>query len=679
MVVSAILLLFVALGILGVVALNNKRLPETKPEPVADRSTKPDKEIKPEQPKPIEVASSGDKTEVPSGGPKLSELELPRLELPAVTLPPLEIRPDPIVHFPLRPMPAPNDPPKEPIAPVEPKVVAGRLDNTSEDDLRSQLLGADEIGLGAFGPAVLNAHVANLREQAQFSGTITLVDASPLVRTRPDLNTLPLRHGVTAQLQPAAAATMDALSRKLRVYLNSVGVTGGAETGPAALREVLSKEMRGKRPEWLRPEAVPTMVQMMMPEDTPIRQILVDMLAEISGPRATEALAQRAVFDLDAEVRRSAALALKTRKPVEYRAVFLRGLRYPWAPPAQHAAEALALLDDRTAIPELVMLLKQPDPALPVVLNRQHAIIRDVVRTNHLNNCLLCHPPAASFGEPVLGVDPVVSIPVSPALAAAVNRLQARPGSHNYGNRSNGPSTIPLLIRGDITFMRQDFSVKQPVGLQTTPTGTSSNTARFDYVVRTRYFPVAEAQRLNVQLGDKPYPQREAVLFALRTLTGKDVGTTLDAWLEAYPGAEQAAAAALLSRRLQRSAALDAEILLNKVRNDKGEENTMALVSAIPGMKGKLQDRARQFLVERLGRLSPQALCEKLRDEDSEMRQAVLQVCQGKEKKEVVPELLALLEAPDPLTARTAETALREVTGQTHSTPADWQSWWKKQ
>src|SRR5439155_15073403 len=157
----------------------------------------------------------------------------------------------------------------------------------------------------------------------------------------------------------------------------------------------------------------------------------------------------------------------------------------------------------KSAIPELVVLLRQPDPALPVLLHRQCAIIRDVVRANHLNNCLLCHPPAATAVEPVLGLDPVVSIPVSPGLAAVVNRLQRTPGSHGYGNQSSGPTSIPLLIRGDITFLRQDFSVKQPVNLQ-----TSTGTARFDYVVRTRYFPVAEAQRLIVQLGDKPYPQR---------------------------------------------------------------------------------------------------------------------------------------------------------------------------
>lgn len=30
----------------------------------------------------------------------------------------------------------------------------------------------------------------------------------------------------------------------------------------------------------------------------------------------------------------------------------------------------------------------------------------------------------------------------------------------------------------------------------------------------------------------KPYPQREAVLFALRALTGKDVGPTTGAWLD---------------------------------------------------------------------------------------------------------------------------------------------------
>ncbi|MBI1918405.1 MAG: HEAT repeat domain-containing protein, partial [Planctomycetes bacterium] len=465
-----------------------------------------------------------------------------------------------------------------------------------------------------------------------------------------------------------------------RVYLSSVGVTQGTDgaRGPALLREVLHKEMRGKRPEWLRSEAIPTMMQMLMPEDTAVRQILVDMLARIPGPQATVALAQRAVFDLDAEVRRSAVDALKDRPAGDCRPLFLRALRYPWAPAADHAAEALVALDDKAAVAELIVLLKQPDPTLPVVLNRRYALLRDVVRANHLNNCLLCHPPAVTTAEPVLGLDPVLTISSTTAVSGAVNRVRTTPGSHSYGSGGGGTSQVPLLIRGDITFLRQDFSVRQPVA----PLGflpLAARTARFDYVVRTRYVPAKAAQELLDAVGEKTYPQREAVLHTLRSLTGKDAGTTTEGWLRMFPGAEQDAEAARLSRELRQASSVRAEVMINKLRETKRVANTMALATAIPGLGGKLREKAREALVERLTRMTAKTLRDKLRDDDPEVRRAAVQACQRKEKKELVPELIALLEDSDSLTARTAEAALVDLTGQEHRTPVDWQRWWRKQ
>src|SRR5262249_49482117 len=154
---------------------------------------------------------------------------------------------------------------------------------------------------------------------------------------------------------------------------------------------------------------------------------------------------------------------------------------------------------------------------------------------------------------------------------------------------------------------------------------------------------------------------RESVLYALRSLSGKDVGNTTEAWLEAVPGAEQAAEAARLSRQLRQGPQLQTEILLNKIRDGKGEANTMALVLAIPGLKGTRQERAREFLAKRLARLSPRDLCEKLRDEDTEVRRAAFHACDAREKTEIIPELLALLESAEPLTARTAEATLQNL------------------
>ncbi len=65
--------------------------------------------------------------------------------------------------------------------------------------------------------------------------------------------------------------------------------------------------------------------------------------------------------------------------------------------------------------------------------------------------------------------------------------------------------------------------------------GKWSGQQRFDYRVRTRKATPKESQLLQdsqteKKLGD-PYPQREAVLFALREITGTDRGTRTEDWL----------------------------------------------------------------------------------------------------------------------------------------------------
>ena len=116
-------------------------------------------------------------------------------------------------------------------------------------------------------------------------------------------------------------------------------------------------------------------------------------------------LAKRAVFDVDAGNREAAVQALKGRPGDEYRSVLLAGLRHPWAPAADHAAEALAELRDRAAVPSLVDLLGQPDPVAPVKRG-EVTVVREMVRLNHLTNCLICHAPALTGRELVKGAVP---------------------------------------------------------------------------------------------------------------------------------------------------------------------------------------------------------------------------------------------------------------------------------
>src|SRR5262249_18884767 len=89
------------------------------------------------------------------------------------------------------------------------------------------------------------------------------------------------------------------------------------------------------------------------------------MLAATEDQHSTALLAERAIFDPAAQVRKAAVHILQTRSPEEYRGILLKGLRYPWAPVADHAAEALVKLEDREALPQVAELLDQPDPCLP--------------------------------------------------------------------------------------------------------------------------------------------------------------------------------------------------------------------------------------------------------------------------------------------------------------------------
>lgn len=163
---------------------------------------------------------------------------------------------------------------------------------------------------------------------------------------------------------------------------------------PARLRAALRAAAEGPPPKWLRPENVPGLVELLAEEDAADRRLLVKLLGRVRGPKATEALARRATFDLDPGARQAAVKELQGRPPEEYRPTFLKALRSPWPPPAEHAAKALLDLKDRGAAPALVLLLKQPDPAAPRQADNGRTVVREVVRTHHVTACALCHPPA---------------------------------------------------------------------------------------------------------------------------------------------------------------------------------------------------------------------------------------------------------------------------------------------
>jgi hypothetical protein len=239
---------------------------------------------------------------------------------------------------------------------------------------------------------------------------------------------------------------------------------------------------------------------------------LLEQTAAANSRDITEVLAQRALFDLSPDVRKAAVKALRSQPSSVSRPLLLEGLRYPWAPVADHAAEALIGLGDIEAVPTLVGLLDEPDPSLPHENANGKWVVAELVRVNHLRNCLLCHAPSFREDDCVRGLVPTPGDPV--------------PRGYN-GTRQG------TFVRADVTYLRQDFSVMHPVeNAKPWP-----NVQRFDYLVRRRELTYTETAAHLASIAaagrdahPQSYPQRQAVLFALRELTGMKLGESSLDW-----------------------------------------------------------------------------------------------------------------------------------------------------
>jgi hypothetical protein len=539
-----------------------------------------------------------------------------------------------------------------------------RRNRATEAELRRQLAGAQTVGVGRSGSKIYTQYVARVKRSD--IGPKGLADNTVLRTLRPDLLTLPLRDGPSVMLGTKAANELGVLSRKLHLYLDTAAPAGPNGRPMEVLRELLSKSLRGKKPEWLRAEAVPTLTQMLMAEDAATRRLLVDLLAAIPQKPATVALAQRAVFDLDADVRAAAVAALKGRDPELWRPVMVKGLNYPWAPPADFAAEALVQLQDKGAVAELVTMLREPQPGRPFVTRDRRVVIREVVKIHHQHNCVLCHAPAIG-NEPVTGLDPV---PVTWREYVSPSTAQTGAQKKGWGGPRIATTRTSLArVRADITFLRQDFSLNFPIANGLPQTALP----RFDYVVRTR--PVQKGERKKWQdLEDKSNPQRDAILFALRELTGQDHGDTTEAWVKAFPTAEAEVRSVKLADRVLGAEPLTRAALFQQYRDGVGDEYTWALARLIGRLSGPAQETARLTLVNRFGREPIASLRKHLRDRDPEVRRAAVRAAGQKNDKGLATDLVGLLDS-DPTTAHLARQTLKKLTGQDLSDADAWRKW----
>jgi hypothetical protein len=303
---------------------------------------------------------------------------------------------------------------------------------------------------------------------------------------------LPLRRGEECRLASSEAADLDECARALR----------GKTHDPEALRNVLTGTLANPD-RWLRSEVVRALVQMLMVEAAPVREILVEQLAQIEGKQAGAALARIAIYDLHPGVREEAIRSLRERAAEEYLSTLLQGFEHPWPPIANHAAEALVALRAMEAVPALVRVLEAPDPtATYQKADGKQTFFKEMVRIEHGRHCRLCHPPSFDSDDRP--------------------RALAPDGGISTGYYEKGS----IFVRADITFLKQDFSVSLPVGGR----GQPKTPVRFDFVVRERVAQNSDILAARFRQERGPCEQHGAAHFALQELTGRRLGPNAADW-----------------------------------------------------------------------------------------------------------------------------------------------------
>jgi hypothetical protein len=422
----------------------------------------------------------------------------------------------------------------------------------TQESLRWELLvSVPEVALeedGAQVPKNVKEARVHIQKQAQAIAEQTKKNPDAFVQQlmakRADLAGLPWRQAENCQLPERPALDLQMASLTIREALDASMLISSSQAGAKAVTKLHPDEVykdvdrfwfgvHGKKnSKSANSPAMATLGQILAAENFALRLSFIDYLGSLSDPRASVALAQRAVFDLSPDVRLYAIEALRTRSAKEYLPVLLDALRYPWPAAARHAAEALAVLHLREAVPQLIGLLSEPDPGGPflqTVQGQKVPAVRELVRVNHLRNCLLCHAPSTSDRDLVRGPIPTPGeeLPASARLYYAKNSTLA-------------------MVRADVTYLKQDFSVMLPVDQH----GAWPLYQRYDYLVRIRTLDPAEANLLaaqrNISKTQGLSEHTQAVLYALRALTGRDAGPSAQAWREllgAMPGKPLQAAA----------------------------------------------------------------------------------------------------------------------------------------
>jgi hypothetical protein len=318
-----------------------------------------------------------------------------------------------------------------------------------------------------------------------------------LLRTRPDLAGLPFAMGTACRTSGDRARAFKEAADAVR-----------RQKGAALLSETLAPEAGEEKRQQFYQAHVAVVTQVIPAEESSAGHSLIRALSSIPRPEATTALARLAVFSPEEAVRTASIEALAVRRDTDSTNVLVAGLQYPWPAVADNATTAITKLKRKDLIPQLENMLDAPDPRGPrteVIASREEAVAHELVRVNHLRNCLLCHAPAErgkTQDETLVAEIPVPTMPLPDS-------------SEGYGQSESN-----LLVRIDVTYLRQDFSAMQKVTDWSAESWSPSQ--RFDFLVRKRVLTPSEAADLRAGLvGVSPY--RRIAARALRELTGREI------------------------------------------------------------------------------------------------------------------------------------------------------------
>jgi hypothetical protein len=142
-------------------------------------------------------------------------------------------------------------------------------------------------------------------------------------------------------------------------------------------------------------------------------------------------------------------------------------------------------------------------------------------------------------------------------------------------------------------------------------------------------------------------------------------------------GERLVAEAGKLGEELVRADAGERDQVLGRLRDGKGVVHTLALAAAIAKLDDQERQKARDALAERLARMTAITLRDKLLDSDAEVRRAATIACALREEKVLMPDLIGLLDDPQPPVARAAHAVLKHLAGVDLGPDAKtWKAWW---